>query len=83
MSTMFPALCRMSRTFVIHNNNSVKITLRNTIRYNTTVANVLKSYKVKPKKEPGEVFKWILLVCLYTHEEPCYTTCYKILTLKI
>ncbi|CAH0578098.1 unnamed protein product [Chrysodeixis includens] len=59
---MFPTLCRLSRSFVINNNNCARITLRNTIRYNTTVANVLRSYKVKPKKEPGEVFKWILLM---------------------
>ncbi|XP_075991188.1 surfeit locus protein 1 [Anticarsia gemmatalis] len=59
---MFSSLCKVSRHFVINYNNCPKSILRNTFRYNVTVANAIRSQKVKPKKEPGDIFKWILLM---------------------
>lgn len=60
---MLSILCKVSRHFVINYNACPKTVLRNTLRYNVTVANAIKSQRVNmPKKEPGEIFKWILLV---------------------
>ncbi|XP_047040599.1 surfeit locus protein 1 [Helicoverpa zea] len=63
MSMMIRNLCRGSR-FIMSNSHTKcpNISIKTTIRLNTSVANALKTYRVKPKKEPGEVFKWILLM---------------------
>lgn len=59
---MFSSVFRACRPFNNSWNNYSKTILRTTLRYNFTVANAVKSQKVKPKKEPGDVYKWILLM---------------------
>lgn len=58
---MFSSLCKVSRHFA-KSYNYPKNIVYYTFRYNVTIAKSIRSQKVKPKKEPGEIFKWILLM---------------------
>lgn len=58
---MFSSLCKVSRHFA-KSYNYPKNIVHYTFRYNVTIVKSIRSQKVKPKKEPGEIFKWILLM---------------------
>ncbi|KOB73967.1 Surfeit protein isoform 1 [Operophtera brumata] len=57
------SLCKIPRYLAVYNNSS-KSLLQSTVRWNTSAANAFKAHRAqaKAKKEPVEVFKWILLV---------------------
>ncbi|CAG9781858.1 unnamed protein product [Diatraea saccharalis] len=61
MANILRSSCKLSRLYsklVISN----KVVFKNTLRSNTNIANALKSHQVKSEKEPGQIFKWILLM---------------------
>lgn len=60
---MFSRLCNVYKPLIINYKNCPKNLIRNTLRYNATIASAIKTQRSNPKKDPGEVFKWILLVC--------------------
>ncbi|KAJ8737138.1 hypothetical protein PYW07_000409 [Mythimna separata] len=65
MSTLLRNFYNGSRNLVNNYHNYcpyVTFRIRTTIRYNTTVANAFRAQRARPRKEPGEIFKWILLM---------------------
>ncbi|XP_026761271.2 surfeit locus protein 1 [Galleria mellonella] len=66
MSVMIRNLCKVSQNFgVLHtlsNNSPKNVFIQKIRRSNTDVANLLKSQRLKKKKESTEVLKWILMM---------------------
>uniref|UniRef100_A0A1E1WLF5 SURF1-like protein n=1 Tax=Pectinophora gossypiella TaxID=13191 RepID=A0A1E1WLF5_PECGO len=59
---MLRNLCTATRNFAILQHKCPKRLFINSVRSNYNIANVLKTNKVQSKKEPGEIYKWILLM---------------------
>lgn len=68
MSILLRSLCKIPRDLAVYN-NSRKSLLQSTVRWNTSAANAFKAHRAqaKTKKEPVEIYKWILLVRLLTN----------------
>lgn len=68
MSILLRTLRKIHRDFAVSYKSSPKSLFQSTIRWKSIAADVFKAQRVQKKKEPVEVYKWILLVRLLSTE---------------